>query len=344
MTQQFPDDGDSATRRVFPESGGTARGGSSPIVSPGKTHSDDIEHKLRGQIQKWRGKLLDLGNRNPLINCSFNPTRGVIELLTPATETIWRKLASEGAAGSSSMRFPWRRELVPPPPGYEDEDTAEAPEVDPVKKKKEWNPPLDECRSSPKLAVRDLLTGVSDRVLERRLRTLDGHAHLSMSEQGVRCLYVAFGFLKWFESVDSDVEHLAPLMLVPVALSRASADAPWELAEAEDDVVDNLCLRERLKQDFGMNLPALPDIGDLEEEGARERFLESIRLTIAPNERWEVQDRCALGRFAFPKVAMWQDLGDHVESVLANGLCRSVGTVRAANLQYAAGPGFVWCW
>jgi len=142
---------------------------------------------------------------------------------------------------------------------------------------------------------------------------------------GGHCLYVAFGFLKWFESVDSDVEHLSPLMLVPVSLSRASADALWELIEAEDDAIDNLCLRERLKQDFGMALPALPDIDDLEEEGARLRFLETVREAVASNERWEVLDRCASGRFAFPKVAMWQNLGDHVESVLANPLCRSIG-------------------
>lgn len=295
------------------------------IVHGSSDNSLDLEAKLRNQIRKWQSKLLDLGNRNSLINCSFNPTRGVIELVFPETEAIWRKLATDGTAGSNAMRFPWRHELVPPPPGYDDEEETTTSEVEPVKKKKEWHPSLDECRASRKQGDRDLLTGVGDKALERRLRTLDGHAHLSLSEQGVHCLYVAFGFLKWFEAVDSDVEHLSPLMLVPVTLSRTSADAPWELTEAEDDAIDNLCLRERLKQDFGMLLPVLPDIGELEEDGARHRFLAAVRAAVASNERWEVQDRCALGRFAFPKVAMWQDLGDHVDSVLTNALCRSVG-------------------
>ena len=83
-----------------------------------------------------------------------------------------------------------------------------------------------------------------------RPHSVSSHANLSLSEQGVHCLYVVFGFLKWFESVDSETEHLSPLMLVPMSLSRDSADAPWELIEAEDDAIDNLCLRERLKQDF----------------------------------------------------------------------------------------------
>lgn len=49
----------------------------------------DMESALRKQVTKWQSKLLDLGNRNPLINCSFNATRGVIELVAPDTETIW---------------------------------------------------------------------------------------------------------------------------------------------------------------------------------------------------------------------------------------------------------------
>lgn len=285
----------------------------------------DLEAKLRHQVTKWQSKLLDLGNRNPLINCSFNATRGVVELVTPDTETVWKRLASEGTAGSNPMRFPWRRELVPPPPGSGESELGAPDGATSDLKPKEWNPPLEDCRTSTKLQDRDLLTPLGDRALERRLRTLDGHAHLSLSEQGVHCLYVAFGFLKWFESVDSDVEHLSPLMLVPMSLSRASADATWELVEAEDDAIDNLCLRERLKQDFGLVLPALPDIGDLEEEGARLSFLDTVRQAVGANDRWEVVDRCALGRFAFPKVAMWQDLGEHVDSVLANALCRSIG-------------------
>lgn len=297
----------------------------------------DLESKLRKQVTKWQSKLLDLGNRNPLINCSFNATRGVVELVTPDAEIVWKRLASEGTAGSDSMRFPWRRDLVPAPPEFiAAEEAAKSGELT-DNKKREWNPPLDDCRASRKFGDRDLLTPLGDRALDRRLRTLDSHARLSLSEQGVHCLYVAFGFLKWFESVDSDLQHLSPLMLVPMSLSRVSADASWELVEAEDDVIDNLCLRERLKQGFGMLLPPLPDIDDLEEEGVRLDFLESVRQAIAANERWDVQDRCVLGRFAFPKVAMWQDLGSHVDAVLSNSLCRSIGGDESISPQHSFG-------
>ena len=327
----------------------------------------DIEAQLRCQVGNWRKRLLDLGNRNPLISCSFNPSRGVIEILHPLCEVVWRKLAADSGAGADPMRFPWRRILVPPPAEVEEKknevvrgvpiEQRRIPFVDgdPVASKesmlangqpaidadpakpKEWNPPLDECLASSRLQETDVLTGIGDKAIDRRLRTLDGYAELSMSEQGVHCLYMAFGFLKWFESVDSDKELRSPLMLVPVTLSRASTDAPWELTEAEDDVIDNLCLRQRLKQDFGLELPPLPDVNDLEEGNVRLAFLDAVRNAIVANDRWEVEDRCALGRFAFPKVAMWKDLGDHAQSVMSHELCRSIGGDTSVSPQQAFG-------
>ncbi len=55
-----------------------------------------------------------------------------------------------------------------------------------------------------------------------------------MSEQGVNVLFVAFGFLKWFEAEHSDEPRLSPL-LVPVCLERIGATAPWKLSLDEDE-------------------------------------------------------------------------------------------------------------
>ncbi len=320
----------------------------------------DFEGRLHAQVDHWRKKLLDLGNRNPLINCSLDNSRGAVEVVHPSCETVWRTLAADSEAGTSALRFPWRRELVPPPIDRDstnartgrtarkdgqrtlmlDEKSDQSePFVDEAAKKElaEWNPPLESCLESKRLRDTDLMTGLGDKTIDRRLRTLESHANLSMSEQGVHSLYVAFGFMKWFESANSDKELRSPIMLVPVSLSRASSDAPWELTEAEDDVLDNLCLRQRFEQDFGLELPPLPEISELEEPEARLKFLNAVRAAIADNDRWEVEDRCALGRFAFPKVAMWKDLGDHSGSVISHLLCRSIGGDSSVGPQQAFG-------
>ena len=283
---------------------------------------DDLEKKL----DSWRERLLDLGNRNPLVNCRFSDRSSLIEFDTPSSETIWRTLAAESEAGASVMRFPWRRDLVPPPADwkeFEDEpetDTSDnAPSTDSGgndaggedsqpsvvfrrRKRREWNPSIQSCRESTRLNPSDLLVERNDATLDRKLRKLAGDAKLAMSEQGVQSLYAAFGFLKWYESVDSGEQRISPLMLVPVTLSRETTSAPWELTEAEDDALDNLCLRQRLRQDFKLELPPLPDISELEEPGAREVFLNSVRNAVSNNDRWTVEDRCAIGRFAFLKL------------------------------------------
>lgn len=316
----------------------------------GASNAMGIGQILLDKVDKWRGELRDIGNRNPLVNCSFNPSRGVIKVVTPDCESLWRKLMADSEAGVDPMRFAWRHELVPPRVDTESKpstktsragtvkllrDTATADStvqlgdtmtratVSPVV---EWNPSLDACRTSPLLRETDLLTDVTDRVLDRRLRTFNAHARLAMSEQSVHGLYIAFGFLKWFGSKDSTKELCSPLILMPVTLSRKSTSAAWELTETEDDAIDNFCLLQRLRQDFSLELPLLPDLNELEEPGARTAFLNSLRAAITQCDRWEVEDRAAIGPFAFPKVAMRKDLGDRTNAVINHSLCRSIGS------------------
>ena len=306
----------------------------------------DQNAKLASQIESWRSRLLDIGNRNPLINTSFNPSRGVLEFANPEPEVVWRKLITAGEAGSNALRFPWKRDLVPSPDkevesngdiGQLSLDLEAAPDVANEKETKDWNPPISECLASSRLRSDDLLTTIGDRALDRRIRTLDGYADLSISEQGIHCLFLAFGFIKWFESADSSKEIRSPLILVPATFTRETSDSPWELQEAEDDVVDNLCLRQRFKQDFGLELPPLPELEQLEEDGARLAYLAEVREAISKILRWEVEDRCCLGRFAFPKIAMWQDLGDHVESIASSTICQSIGGQSVDDPQVAFG-------
>lgn len=146
--------------------------------------NDGVQDVLADKVELWRDRLLDLGNRNALINTRFSERSSTIEFDTPSTEEIWEKLAAESEAGADPMRFPWRRDLVPPPPDwqeYEDESddadaafegssngttsvtgvgaNGDAGNIPTIRKRKrrEWNPPLDECRLSRHLRSHDLL-------------------------------------------------------------------------------------------------------------------------------------------------------------------------------------------
>ncbi|QDT15066.1 DUF4011 domain-containing protein [Alienimonas californiensis] len=324
--------------------------------APGAADADPITRA----IGRWREKLLEISNRNPLINCSFSPSRGVVELLAPSPDAVWRRFAADSAAGESPMRFPWKRDLADPPAdpfgsearSAEDETGDELSDdglFDPHPTKSLFDksatrragdaapasdgddapePSIEDCLAA--LGPDDLLTGLSDKKLDGRLRTLEGHAKLSLSEQGVHSVYAVFGFLRWYESKDSEEARLSPLVLVPAGLSRAATGAPWSLVEAEDEALGNDCLRERLRGEFGIDLPPLPEVGELEEEGALAAYFAAIAETVAAaasrlaDDRWGVEERAAVGRFAFPKIAMWRDLGDHAKELAAHPLCRTI--------------------
>ena len=62
-------------------------------------------------------------------------------------------------------------------------------------------------------------------VLKHRLNRMSLNVRTALSEQGVNVLFVAFGFLKWFEAEHSEEPRLSPLLLVPVCLERMGAQS-----------------------------------------------------------------------------------------------------------------------
>lgn len=266
---------------------------------------------LADRIEEWRSQLLDTTKTNRLIKLEFGRS-GAIKLVHPEeAEDIWRQLVDEGA----SMSFPFKRSLV---------GQAEARVVDESEPTSE-NVSMDACLASPRLRPGHLLTELTDKDLGSRLGRLDLNARTSISEQGVPILYVGFGLLKWYESPDDTVEILSPLLLLPVELSRENIDSPWQLKLLEDEPVPNFSLAQWMSHDFKIQFPELPQNGEESDQAdLRPRYFADIRHAVRHQKRWEIQDQCVLGIFAFQKIAMWEDLGQNRDQILAHDLCRAI--------------------
>ena len=78
--------------------------------------------------------------------------------------------------------------------------------------------PADAVPASAPEAV--LQTNLDETALEKRLLTIYRDAKTAEEEQGINILYLAIGFLRWYEDDNSDVVREAPLVLVPVSLVR----------------------------------------------------------------------------------------------------------------------------
>src|SRR4051794_28651528 len=205
---------------------------------------------LAARIDGWRQQLLDTSRRNRLVNFKSGRVGG-IELAHPAPADLWQRLLADGP-----VALPRKRDVLGLPAELIDADRlAEAPPTDGAAARPLSHEFTELCLKSPHLHDNHLLTDLTDRQLNARLGRLALAAREALAEQGVNVLYLAFGFLRWFEADDSDEEARAPLLLVPVKLDRDGVDAPWRLTREEDEIRGNDTLAELLRGQFQLALP-----------------------------------------------------------------------------------------
>lgn len=111
--------------------------------------------------------------------------------------------------------------------------------------------------------------------METKLSGLLNQIRIGLSEMGVNTLYCAWGFLEWYESEDSDTPMFAPLVLLALQMKRTLARHTYRYSVESigEDVEINLTLRERLRQDFAMELPSFEET-DMSSLICRIRMLE----------------------------------------------------------------------
>lgn len=150
-----------------------------------------------------------------------------------------------------------------------------------------------------------LETPLTPDALQKRLLKLFKDARTAEEEQGINILFLAMGFLRWYEDKNSEVWRESPLILLPVELVRNDKTSTYNLKCRDDDIVTNLPLQERLKHDFGISLPEIDDA----TEWSPSEYLEGVIESISGKERWEVdEDGMQLGFFSFAKLIMLHDL------------------------------------
>ncbi|MEX2215165.1 MAG: DUF4011 domain-containing protein [Phycisphaeraceae bacterium] len=291
------------------------------------------------QIEAWRRQLLDTSKRNRLINSRFG-NRGVVRLYFPSFDLLWAQLVDE----SRSLEFPWPSSLLDPSDKPLDEyvesavgsrTEGDAGIEEPTEKTKATLT-VDEVHAiveSGQLGDDQALTTLWDKPLDNRFKRLALVASESLSEQGVHSLFMAFGFLRWYESVDSDIELISPLLLVPVNLSKGSADSCWELSPVDDEILPNYPLIELLRREFTLELPTFDDENSADDSSALASYLSQVEACIADHPRWQVDRSAGIGIFAFQKISMWMDLRKNHDTITEHPICRSMMGDRSESLS-----------
>ena len=141
--------------------------------------------------------------------------------------------------------------------------------------------------------------------MQKKLLSIARDARTAEEEQGINILYLAMGFLTWFENKNSDVVREAPLILIPIDLIRNKRSSSFDVVTRDDDIVTNLPLHERLLNDFGIELPEIDDTKDWSPK----EYFKKVSDAISSQTRWSIdKDGMQVGFFSFAKLLMLKDL------------------------------------
>ncbi len=253
-----------------------------------------------GRLSRWKSKLLDLTLRNRLIN--FKPTKTMLPLRVPDPS-----LVEDALADGQAWKF---RPLPQIMQGSDPRDAA-------VAKQRTGESPI-EALAAQALQQKELLAIVEPKTLESRLYEIYSAARLGLEEGGANTLYLALGFLRWAEDERAEKIHLAPLLLVPVTLTRESVRTGYLIKRHDDETIVNPTLIQLLREKFELTLRGLDSL-PTDENGVDVKAIWQIfRLAVRDIPRWEVTEDVFLGIFSFTKYLMWKDLQDRTEQLKQN--------------------------
>lgn len=256
-------------------------------------------------LKQLRLRLLDLTSRNRLLN--FKPSAGkAIQIVNIFPNLVWDRVTDNQSLTIVPVPEPGRDEYVIV------EGRRQKPDVREHAKTLGINPSL-ELRQAPS---RHPATGSEGKKLQalyypedlsRVCRKVFNHARTAIEETGSNMLYLVFGFLEFFEDDASDKALMAPLVAVPVLMKQGGADnvtgqPKFELTFTGEEITDNLSLREKLKQQFNIQLP------EFEDDDAPEDYFEKIERLIERKDRWRVKRQVVVSILSFAKMVLVNDL------------------------------------
>ena len=229
---------------------------------------------------------------------------------------------TETLLSGSKMKFipiadPKRQELIKE--GYIDVDPITNKDVITKKRPtaKEWakiqgfdtsyRVPSDCSDNNEKHTDKNIQTVMYPFEMEATLKKIHQLAKTSINETGSNILYLSFGFLEWKDDTQ-DRSAVAPLFLLPVTIDKGHLNKvkkvyEYTISHSGDEVVANLSLKEKLKNDFGLALPELKD------DDTPEGYFEKIEELIADNQpEWKLERFVTLGLLNFNRLLMYLDL------------------------------------
>ncbi|MCA8974823.1 MAG: DUF4011 domain-containing protein, partial [Planctomycetes bacterium] len=256
---------------------------------------DDVapeqRNEIKDRLEHWKSRLLDLTMFNRLLN--FRETKKTIRLCAHDLGALEDRMQH-----AAKMRV---RERPAIGQGDDPRDLALAEQRTGVDVMAAYL--AEELRAGRLRADHE----VED--LEARLVQIYRHARTTLEESGANTLYLAVGFLRWFETPQAEKARRAPLLLLPISVERTSVQEGFRVVLDDAEPRINQTLLQLLRRDFDLEvaIDAVPEDDHGVDVAA---VLATFRAAALGMPRWEVETTAQIGFFSFTKYLMWLDLAD----------------------------------
>lgn len=256
------------------------------------------------RMDNWKRRLLDLTMHNRLLN--FKESKKNLPILCPDLGSLEDALAD----GMTFKVYPRLNDL-----GENNTRNAD------VHRQRTGTGSLDEMLKEA-FHSRRLHADATEADVNRRLLEIYREAKLSIEENGANTLYLALGFLAWYETPTAPQRRLAPIILIPLEIERRSLQEGFSIRQGDDEPMVNVTLLANLAADFELTISGLDPI-PMDEHGIDvPLILRKFREAIVDIDRWEVLEQASIGHFSFAKFLMWRDLEVRADDLQRNAIVR----------------------
>ncbi|AXE60713.1 putative DNA helicase related protein [[Mycoplasma] phocae] len=156
---------------------------------------------------------------------------------------------------------------------------------------------------------------------------------LFKEENAINPLNLAIGFVKWYENINSDDFHFAPLFLISTDLSHEKNI--YKLSFSDDAIITlNESLVQKLKIDFNIDIN-IPEEEYEDNYAMYSSYKEKI-IDQFLDKRWEIIDVIELSNFSFSKISIYKDIEENIDKIEENSFYKmlfSEGNVNQNSLN-----------
>lgn len=272
----------------------------------GKIYADELQSGtvVTTKQKIWERKLLDLSLRNNLLNLRI--TRNMLQLvdinINDLEDVLW-----EGKTFTIQPN----------------------PKAEILRKYNLFTQPLHQSSPLYQMANEDLKyfklhTHYHRQDLESILSYIHKNAKQAIDENGSSTLYLAVGLLKWYDRKTPTQPRFAPILLMPVEISRRSVNSNFTLRSREEETMINITLLEFLRQEYELNIQSLENLPYDEKGVDVAKVMGILRRAIMQMEGWDVEEQVVLGNFSFSKLILWKDIVSNQEKLLKSDMVKSL--------------------